>query len=94
MLRLRLEAKPKPQGGGVLQPALSVCLEESRCGESPVQYESWLALKIEAPPPRSTAQTRGALWLRTNGVNTNEAAAKVMNFDRLGKRYALALLGR
>ena len=22
-------------------------------------------------------------WLRTNGVNTNGAAAKVMNFDRL-----------
>ena len=33
-------------------------------------------------------------WLRTNGVNTNGAAAKVMNFDRLGKRYALALLVR
>ena len=29
----------------------------------------------------------------TNGVNTNGAAAKVMNLDRLGKRYALALLG-
>ena len=33
-------------------------------------------------------------WLRTNGVNTNGAAAKVMNFDRSGKRYALALSGR
>ena len=33
-------------------------------------------------------------WLWTNGVNTNGAAAKVMNFVRLGKRYALALLGR
>ena len=30
-------------------------------------------------------------WLRTNGVNTNGAAAKAMNFDRLGKKYALAL---
>ena len=28
----------------------------------------------------------GASWLRTNGVNTNGAAAKVMNFDRLGKK--------
>ena len=26
------------------------------------------------------------IWLRTNGVNTNGAAAKVVNFDRLGKR--------
>ena len=35
-------------------------------------------------------------WLRTNGVNTSGAAAKVMNSDRSdwGKRYALALLGR
>ena len=34
---------------------------------------------------------RRVVWLRTNGVNTHGAAAKVMNFDRLGKRYALAL---
>ena len=32
------------------------------------------------------------IWLRTNGVDTNGAAAKVMNFDRLWKKYALALL--
>ena len=25
-------------------------------------------------------------WLRTNGVSTNGAAAKVMNFDRFGKK--------
>ena len=31
-------------------------------------------------------------WLRTNGVNTNGAAAKVMNLTDWGKRYALALL--
>ena len=36
----------------------------------------------------------GDAWLRTNGVNTNGAAAKVINFDRLGKKYTLALLGR
>ena len=34
-----------------------------------------------------------AVGLRTDGVDTHGAAAKVMNFDRLGKRYALALLG-
>ena len=27
-------------------------------------------------------------WLRTNGVNTNGVAPKVMSFDRLGKKYA------
>ena len=27
-----------------------------------------------------------APWLRTNGVNTNGVAAKVMNCDRLGKK--------
>ena len=25
------------------------------------------------------------VWLRTNGINTNGAAAKVINFDGLGK---------
>ena len=33
-------------------------------------------------------------WLRTNGVNTSGAAAKVMNFDRLGKKYDLAFWGK
>ena len=32
-------------------------------------------------------------WLRTNGVNTNGAAAKVMILTDWGKRYAPALLG-
>ena len=35
-----------------------------------------------------------APWLRTNGSTLIGAAAKVVYFDRLGKRYALALLGR
>ena len=26
------------------------------------------------------------IWLRTNGVNTNGAAARVMNVDRFGKK--------
>ena len=29
-------------------------------------------------------------WLRTSGINTNWAAAKVIDFDRLEKKYALA----
>ena len=29
-------------------------------------------------------------WLRTNGVDTNGAAAKVMDFDRLGKKVYLS----
>ena len=29
---------------------------------------------------------RGTPWLRTNGVNTNSAAAKVLNSDRSGKK--------
>ena len=38
----------------------------------------------------------GGTWLRTNGVDTNRAAPKVMmNSDRLGEnKFALALLGR
>ena len=43
--------------------------------------------------PAAISRRTQHLWLRTNGVNTNGAAAKDMRFDRLGKRYALALLG-
>ena len=33
-------------------------------------------------------------WLRTNGVNTNGAAAKVMIFDRLGKKVHPGTFGK
>ena len=33
-------------------------------------------------------------WLRTNGVNTNGAAAKVMNFDRLEKKVRPGTFGK
>ena len=42
---------------------------------------------------RERERERDLPWLRTNGVNTNGAAAKVFVFYRLGKMYALALLG-
>ena len=32
-------------------------------------------------------------WLRTKGVNTNGAAAKVMHFDRLGKKVRPGTFG-
>ena len=34
------------------------------------------------------------VWLRTNGVNTTGAAAKVMSFDRLGKKVRLDTFGK
>ena len=34
------------------------------------------------------------IYICTHIYNTNGAAAKVMSFERLGKRYALALLGK
>ena len=34
------------------------------------------------------------LWLRTNGVNTNGAAAEVMDFDRLGKKVRPGASGK
>ena len=49
---------------------------------------------VPAALARVSRMGLGASRLRTNGDNTNGAAAKVMNFDRLGKKYALALLGR
>ena len=33
-------------------------------------------------------------WLRTNGVNTNGATAKVMIFDRLGKKVRPGTFGK
>ena len=33
-------------------------------------------------------------WLRTNGINTNGAAAEVMNFDRLGKKVRPVTFGK
>ena len=33
-------------------------------------------------------------WLWTNGVNTNGAAAKVVNVDRLGKKVCPGTLGK
>ena len=44
-----------------------------------------------APPSRRPAALD---WLRTNGVDTNGAAAKVMNFDRLGKEVRPGTLGK
>ena len=32
-------------------------------------------------------------WLRKNGVNINGAAARVMNFDRLGKKVLPGIFG-
>ena len=48
---------------------------------------------MRCPPPqaRHLALAPDPTWLRTKGVSTNGAAAKIMNFDRMGKRYALTL---
>ena len=35
-----------------------------------------------------------AFWLRRNGVNTEGAAAKVISFDRLGKRIRPGTFGK
>ena len=43
---------------------------------------------------RSAGDSGAMVWLRTNGVNTNGAAAKVMNFDRLGGKVCPGTLGK
>ena len=45
---------------------------------------------VNTLPPSSPA----AFWLRTNGVNNNGAAAKVTNFDRLGKKVRPGTVGK
>ena len=58
-------------------------------------YHYWSKGRSFRDSPRTRPHDgKNLFWLRTNGVNTNGAAEKEMNFDRLGKRYALALLGR
>ena len=37
---------------------------------------------------------RGGAWLRTNGVNTNGAAAKAMDFDGLGNKVRSGTFGK
>ena len=51
------------------------------------------ALMVESWGPGVFA-CRSDTWLRTNGVNTNGATAKVMKFDRLGKKVRPGHLGR
>ena len=53
-----------------------------------------------APSPAGRAaralaeRSRRFLWSRTNGVNTIGAAAKVTNFDRLGKKVRPGTVGK
>ena len=63
-----------------------------------------MALGFETPDLKScelevmrtdcNAPQNCVLWLRTNGVNTNGAAAKVMYFDGLGKKVRPATFGK
>ena len=45
-------------------------------------------------PAQAARDSVEMLRLRRNGVNTNGAAAKVMNFDRLGKKVCPATFGK
>ena len=51
---------------------------------------SSLVIKVHSP---WTMSVHVVIWLRTNGVNTNGAAAKVINFDRLGKKVRPGTFG-
>ena len=44
------------------------------------------ATELAGRPVRAARLRAVKTWLRTNGVNTHGAAAKVMNFVRLGKK--------
>ena len=45
-------------------------------------------------PGRERGISWGSFWLRTDGVNTNGAAAKVIDFDRLGKKVRPGTFGK
>ena len=67
--------------------------DDPLCAEALVEERDGPSLVEAGPQEEGRALDDWLPWLRTNGVNTNGAAAKVMTFDRLGKRYALARLG-
>ena len=49
-----------------------------------------LSVGYHLPVPEALS----GVWLRTNRVNTNRAAAKVMNSDRLGKKVRPGTFGK
>ena len=68
-------------GASVVQIVAVVCL----CCCSPRAANDH-GRAVPCAMPNFGAGLGRSSWLRTNGVNTNGAAAKVMNFDRLGKK--------
>ena len=58
--------------------------------------EAEIQIDTETRRPRDTETRPRACtaWLRTNAVNTNGAAAKIMNFDRLEKKVCPVTFGR
>ena len=72
-----------PAPGGRPRPAGAV-------GRAPAAARGPAALRA-APPARRAARRP---WLLTNGVNTNGAAAKVMNWDRLEKKVRPGTFGK
>ena len=51
-------------------------------------------LGTEGGPSCSSLFHAAVSWLRTHGVNTIGAAAKVVNFDRLGKKVRPGTFGK
>ena len=51
-------------------------------------------LLIHSSPSMTILYDSYVVWLRTNGVNANGAAAKVMNFDRLRKKVHPGTFGK
>ena len=55
-------------------------------------YHIWqIVARLPCPP---SGRQRRRSWLWTNGDNTYGAAAKVMNFDRLGKKVRPGTFGK
>ena len=52
-----------------------------------------LLLRLDLVGAAVRVVAEDAPWLRTNGVNTNGAAAEVMNIDRLGKKVRPVTFG-
>ena len=52
------------------------------------------AIREQRAWPAASHLGRQSVGFGTNGVNTNEAAAKMRNFERLGKQVPLGTFGK
>ena len=86
------QESPTETGGVSIMGSLGVMASRHQKQQSTAGGR--VAQHVERPRPEPATIPDRDIWLRTIGVNTNGAAAKVMNFDRLGKKVRPGTFGK